>query len=140
MDYNLITNVIFPQHTNSVEELWEIAKCGETEDGLYIIIFTNDGGWIPHFHIYNNQNPKKATFDACLKIETPEYFKHVNHTDILNRKQMKSIYDFLQGVDDDGDSNWKYIIKTWNKNNSKQTIPIDLLIPDYMSLIGQREH
>lgn len=140
MNYNLITDVIFPQYSNDIEELWEMAKCGETDDGLYIIIFSNDGGWIPHFHVFNNQNPNKATFDACLKIETPEYFKHGSHTDILNNKQMKSIVDFLQGNDEDGDSNWKYIIKTWNKNNSKQNIPINTPIPDYMSLIGQKEN
>ena len=135
MEYNFITDIInphvsFPQN----EELFEMVKCGEIE-GLYIIIWTNDSGFIPHMYIFNNQNPKKATFDAYLKIETPEYFKHGHHTDILNGKQMRSLINFLQGVDEYGDSNWKFIIKTWNKNNSKQTIPIDTPIPDYMSLI-----
>lgn len=135
MEYNLINNLIFPQSTNDVEELCEMANCGETGNGLYIIIFMNDGGWIPHFHVFNNQNPQKRTFDACLKIETPEYFKHGNHTDILNKKQMKSLVEFLHGKDEDGDDNWRYIIKTWNKNNSKYSIPLDIPIPDYMSLI-----
>ena len=139
MEYKLITNVIFPKY-NENEELWEMAKCGETEDGLVLIIWTNDPGWIPHFHILNNSNPKKATFDACLKIETPEYFKHGHHTDILNSKQMKHVIKLLNTIIPTGITRWQHLISNWNDNNSEQTVPYDLPIPDYMSLIKQREH
>lgn len=114
-------------------ELYEMASCGNT-DGLYLVVWTNDAGWIPHFHIFNNSNPKKTTFDACLKIETPEYFKHGQHTDILNSKQVKQIMKLLKSEKEPGLTWWKYLISTWNANNSKAEIPTDLPMPDYTTL------
>lgn len=114
-------------------ELYEMAACGNIE-GLYLIVWTNDAGWIPHFHVFNNPNPKKTTFDACLKIETPEYFKHGPHTDILNSKQVKQIISLLQSEKEPGLTWWKYLISTWNANNSKAEIPTDLPMPDYTTL------
>ena len=32
---------------------------------------------------------------------------------------------------------WTHIIRTWNDNNSNQTIPYDTPISDYMSLISE---
>lgn len=91
MGYNVINNVV---SISSHEPLLEMAACGNI-DGLYLLIWTNDPGWIPHFHIFDNPNPKKATFDACLKLETAEYFKHGQHIDILNGKQMKKLVQLL---------------------------------------------
>lgn len=132
MEYNIIGNIInsFPN-----DELLEMAACGNI-DGLYLVIWTNDAGWIPHFHIFNNPNPKKATFDACLKLETPEYFKHGHHTDVLNSKQMKSLIKLLNTKMETGITRWQNLISNWNDNNSNQTIPYDTPIPDYLSLIG----
>ena len=134
MEYNFITNIICPHDSSFSDELLEMSSCGEIK-GLYIVIWKNDGGWIPHFHIYNNQNPKKATFDACLKIETPEYFKHGHHTDVLNSKQMKLLLELLNSNFNDKNTYWEMVINNWNLNNSKQTVPFDLPMPDYMSLI-----
>lgn len=125
------------QNIPQVEELSEMAACGNT-NGLYIVIFTNDGGWIPHFHVFNNQNPKKSTIDVCLKIETPEYFKHDHHVDILNSKQIKQIIDFLNSERKPGITWWEHLIEIWNDNNSNSEIPEDLNMPDYTTLIGNK--
>lgn len=115
--------------------IFEMACCGHTIDGLFIIVFTNDPGNIPHFHVFNNQNPKKTTLNACIKIETPEYFKHGNHTDILNGKQMKSLIKFLNSKRKENKTWWQHLLELWNDNNSNYEIPEDLPIPDYISLI-----
>lgn len=133
MEYNLINNVISNCQNN---ELLEMAACGNI-DGLYLVIWTNDPGWIPNFHIFDNPNPKKATFDACLKLETPEYFKHGQHTDILNSKQMRKLIKLLNMEIRPDRTYWDVLIENWNLNNSNQTIPYDTPIPDYMSLISE---
>ena len=127
--YNSVNNAF----DNMQYELYEMAACGHIDD-LYLIIFMNDGGNIPHFHVYNNPNPKKSTFDACLKIETPEYFKHGQHTDILNSKQVKKLITILNSEKRPGLTNWQYIVDTWNSNNSDYEIPYDIQMPDYSLL------
>lgn len=119
---------------NDEHERWDIVKCGNV-NGLYLIIYTNDSSNIPHFHIYNNQEPNKTTLNVCLKIETPEYFKHGHHIDILNRKQIKQIVTFLNSKRSNNLTYWHHLIMLWNDNNSKYSIPEDMKMPDYMSLI-----
>lgn len=133
---NVINYVIHPEccFIDKYEgELFEMAACGYTE-GMYLVIFTNDGGWVPHFHVFNNQNPKKTTVNACLKLETPEYFKHGNHTDILNAKQVKQLVKFLKSEMRPDMTWWQHLVDTWNSNNSKQELPYNLPMPDYTSL------
>lgn len=115
-------------------ELWEMSMCGKT-NGLYLVIFSNDPGNIPHFHIFDNQNPKKSTIDVCLKLETPEYFKHGHHVDILNSKQMRTIIKLLKSKMNPRTTYWQFLVEIWNANNSKYEIPYDMEMPDYMSLI-----
>lgn len=115
-------------------ELWEMASCGHV-NGLYLVIYSNDAGNIPHFHVYNNQNPKKSTLDACLKLETPEYFKHGHHVDILNSKQIRTLIKFLKSEMYPGMTYWQQLINNWNLNNSLYDIPHNMKMPDYMSLI-----
>ena len=124
-----------PISTPCHNEVFEMAACGNTH-GMYLVVWTNDSGWIPHFHIFNNPNPSKATFDACLKLETPEYFKHEQHTDVLNSKQMKHLVELLQKEIKPGLTYWQQLIISWNMNNSKSEIPYDMQMPDYNSLIS----
>lgn len=122
-----------PINTLCHNEVLEMAACGNAH-GMYLVVWTNDSGWIPHFHIFNNQNPNKATFNACLKLETPEYFKHVHHTDVLNSKQLKQLVKLLQKEIKPGLTHWQQLIISWNMNNSKSEIPFDMPMPDYTSL------
>lgn len=115
---------------NDAFPLLEMATVGHIGN-MYLIIWTNDAGWIPHFHVFNNQNPKKSTFDACIKLETPEYFKHGQHIDILSRKQIKQLIKLLESEKSPGITWWRYIIESWNSNNSMFTVPYDMPMPDY---------
>lgn len=110
--------------------LSEMAAVGNF-NGMYLVIFTNDAGNIPHFHIFNNQNPACATFDACIKLETPEYFKHSSHTDILNSKQIKKLIKFLKSDIHPGRTYWDVLLEAWNLNNSQYSVPYDMQMPDY---------
>ena len=113
--------------------LMEMANIGSIDNKLVAIIRMNDPGNIPHFHIVD-----KATlgrnFHTCIKIETPEYFHHEGKEDVLNSKQRKNLDDFLKNKNELGVTNWKYLVTTWNINNSNKNVDKDILQPDYMKL------
>lgn len=113
--------------------LMEMANIGSIDNKLVAIIRMNDSGNIPHFHIVD-----KATlgrnFHTCIKIETPEYFHHEGKEDVLNSKQRKNINDFLKNKNELGVTNWKYLVTTWNINNSNKNVDKDIIQPDYTKL------
>lgn len=113
--------------------LMEMANIGSIDNKLVAIIRMNDPGNIPHFHIVD-----KATlgrdFHTCIKIETPEYFHHEGKEDILNSKQRKNLNDFLKNKNELGVTNWKYLVTTWNINNSSKNVDKDITQPDYTKL------
>ena len=109
---NISTN---EQATN---ELLEMALIGNVDE-YTISINTNDGGYIPHFHIKDsNSNGKK--FHTCVKIEKPEYFHHTGKEGVLNSKLRKELVNFLQSETELGTTHWKYLVATWYKNNSNR--------------------
>lgn len=113
--------------------LMEMANIGSIDNKLVVIIRMNDPGNIPHFHIVD-----KATlgrdFHTCIKIETPEYFHHEGKEDVLNSKQRKNLNDFLKNKNELGVTNWKYLVTTWNINNSNKSVDKDIVQPDYTKL------
>lgn len=113
--------------------LMEMANIGSIDNKLVAIIRMNDPGNIPHFHIVD-----KATlgrdFHTCIKIEAPEYFHHEGKEDVLNSKQRKNLNDFLKNKNELGVTNWKYLVTTWNINNSNKNVDKDIVQPDYTKL------
>ena len=113
--------------------LMEMANIGSIDNKLVAIIRMNDPGNIPHFHIVD-----KATlgrdFHTCIKIESPEYFHHEGKEDVLNSKQRKNLNDFLKDKNELGVTNWKYLVTTWNINNSNKNVDKDIAQPDYTKL------
>lgn len=113
--------------------LMEMANIGSIDNKLVAIIRMNDPGNIPHFHIVD-----KATlgrdFHTCIKIESPEYFHHEGKEDVLNSKQRKNLNDFLKNKNELGVTNWKYLVATWNINNSNKNVDKDITQPDYTKL------
>jgi hypothetical protein len=98
-----------------------------------IIVWSNEGGNIPHFHIVDISTLGQS-FHTCVKIESPEYFHHEEKTDTLNSKQRKSLVDFLNKPFDEDTSNWEYLIMTWNINCSGKRLSKKMSIPDYTKL------
>ena len=112
--------------------LLEMAQIG-TFNKYTIIVWTNDSGNIPHFHIVDSST-RGEEFHTCIKIEKPEYFHHTGKEGVLNSKQRKSLVDFLKNTFDEDTSNWEYLIMTWNANNSNKKLSKKMPMPDYTNI------
>ena len=113
-------------------KLYEMAQIGKI-GGLYVLIFS-DEGMVPHFHISDKPNPKESNFSSAVKIQIPEYFPHGGHyEDKLSSKQKKQLMKFLNTIDT-GLSNWEFLLRTWNKNNSCNKVNLYTELPDYTTL------
>ena len=112
--------------------LYEMAQIG-TFSKYTIIVWTNDSGNIPHFHIVDSSTRGKI-FHTCIKIESPEYFHHSGKEDILNSKERKELINFFNKNDKWGERNWIVLLKEWERNNSNTSIDINLPMPDYTKL------
>ncbi|MBR4046136.1 MAG: hypothetical protein IKK05_04455 [Alistipes sp.] len=101
-------------------------------DEYAISINTNDGDYIPHFHIKDtNFNGNK--FHTCIKIEKAEYFHHTGKENILNSKLRKELIKLLKSKTELGITHCEYLVATWN-NNSNKKLPIEIPMPDYTAL------
>lgn len=112
--------------------LLEMAQIG-TFGKYTIIVWTNDPGNIPHFHVIDSAT-RGNSFNTCIKIESAEYFHHEGKEDTLNTKERKELLKFLNSKDKWGEQNWVVLLKEWERNNSKTSIDINLPIPDYTKL------
>lgn len=57
---------------------------------------------------------------------------HTGKEDVLNSKQCKELNTFLsKEYRKTGINNWKYLLMSWNSNNSHIEIPEDYPKPDY---------
>lgn len=112
--------------------LLEMAQIG-TFGKYTIIVWTNDPGNIPHFHVVDSAT-RGNSFNTCIKIESAEYFHHEGKEDTLNTKERKELLKFLNSKDKWGEQNWVVLLKEWERNNSKTSIDINLPIPDYTKL------
>ena len=112
--------------------LLEMAQIG-TFNKYTIIVWTNDSGNIPHFHIVDSST-RGEEFHTCIKIEKPEYFHHTGKVDVLNSKERKSLVDFLKNPIDEDISNWEFLIMTWNSNNLNKKLSKKIPMPDYTNI------
>lgn len=119
---------------NKKQGLIEMAKIGEIKN-YTIIVWTNDSGNIPHFHIVDS-NTLGNQFHTCIQIERPEYFHHTGKEDVLNSKERKELVRFFQSSDPDKmfNTNWDVLLYEWNKNNNRKKISKDVEMPDYLLL------
>ena len=111
----------------------EIAQIGIMDNKFVIVVWTNDPGNIPHFHIIDKAT-RGSEFHTCVKIESPEYFEHTGKEDKLNSKQRKALIDFFNSADKWGENNWIVLLKEWERNNSNYEIGLDVKMPDYTKL------
>lgn len=111
----------------------EMAQIGIMDNKFVIVVWTNDHGNIPHFHIMDKAT-RGSEFHTCVKIESPEYFEHTGKEDKLNSKQRKALVDFFNDTDKWGENNWIVLLKEWERNNSNYEIGLDIKMPDYTKL------
>jgi hypothetical protein len=113
--------------------LLEMAQIGNINKTLVIYVRSIDPGNIPHFHIVD-KTTLGDKFHTCIKIETSEYFHNTGKVDVLNSKERKQLLDFLNNSNELGVSNWKYLLLSWNTNNSTKKVNINIQIPDYTNI------
>ena len=119
------------------DEMYEMASVGFLTPKLEIYVNTNDGGDIPHFHIWDTTT-RGDKFHTCIQIKDNKYFHHTGKEDFLNSKMRKYLIKFLQSNDEYGELNWKVLIKEWNRNNSNMKVDINTTMPDYSDIEDNR--
>lgn len=114
----------------------DMAKVGNYDD-FEIIVFSNEGGNIPHFHI-RDVNTNGSNFHTCVRLDKPEYFHHTGKEDILNSKQKKELVRFLESNSKvkrfSTFTNWEVLLTLWNMNNSTVELDEDMSMPNYLDL------
>jgi hypothetical protein len=114
----------------------EMARVGYLKD-YEIIVWTNDGGNIPHFHIIDRET-RGEKFHTCIQYKVPEYFHHTGKEDILNNREIKELINFFNKQCDSKKfnvTNWELAVFLWNKNNSTQNLDEENTpMPDYLHL------
>jgi hypothetical protein len=126
-------------HEQKIEEM---ALIGSLERGYEVVVWTNDGGNVPHFHVRDIGTHGKD-FESCAEIRTNHYFLHKpNHVE-MPRNVRKMLYEFLCKPAEDGvfKTNYAYVVYEWNRNNSNMKIPFsqDAEVPDYMHMQPQEK-
>jgi hypothetical protein len=130
----------FSEFLNESQLLTEMARVGFL-DKLEICVYTDDPRNVPHVHIRDVATRGKL-FDACVKLEYPEYFDHGCHTDTLNSKQKRELDKFMNSAPAKGvfKTNYEKAVYMWNDNNSNKDVEFEyyddgrVIVPDYTTL------
>ena len=116
--------------------LMEMALIGNTSDNIEIRIYGGEG-YKAHFHFRHIQSKRKG----CIRLDTPEYFKHDGNRDVLTSDEIDSLIVFLNSnnkeLSENGVelSNYKYLCILWNQNNPSRKKDFDkITMPDYTKL------
>ena len=130
-----VINELLHKDLGDKEALYEMALIGPMSNILEVFVNTNDGGYIPHFHIWDSST-RGSEFHTCIRYDCPEYFHHSGKEDTLNSREKKSLDAFFKEPSRNKrfSTNWEYALSMWNDNNSSMNIPEDLKQPDYTRL------
>ena len=106
-----------------------------TEHQKFIVFITSHGDInIPHIHIGDTRTfPECSEFHCIIALDKPHYIDSTIHQS-LNPTQLREFIRFISNKDEDGDSIWRYTLKTWNMNNSNNRLALNTEIPDYTHL------
>ena len=121
------------------EDINEMASVGRLPDdpSIEIFVHSNDGGNIPHFHVWKRKNSGYREWETCLMFQEASYFKHKKfHTDIKT-SIAKEIDKFLRSPDPEfggAVTNWQTAVAEWNRNNSSMKLVRNIQQPDYSKL------
>jgi|GEM_PF-1844005 len=115
--------------------LLEMATIGNITPHYVVMIKSNDEENIAHFHVLDKETLGKQ-FNSAIFITDNRYFKHGNAQDELSSDLRNALVKFLNQTDEDGMSNWAFLVKTWNRNNSITSVSdsIKQNIPDYTEI------
>lgn len=101
----------------------------------FIVFITSHGNInVPHLHIGDTHTfPECSEFHCIIALDKPRYIDSVIRQS-LNPTQLQEFIRFISNKDEDGDSIWRYTLKTWNMNNSNYRLAINTGIPNYSRL------
>lgn len=123
--------MIFKKINNRLEEMARVGSYDEVE----VVVFTNDPGNIPHFHIRDISTRGKK-FHSCIRLDKAEYFYHTGKEDTLNSSDRKDLVKFLSSKSKSKRfsefTNWQVLLTMWNMNNSSVEIDEDAEMPNYI--------
>lgn len=136
------------QLTDRPRRIFDMSRVGYlTEFSFEVYIRTDDGGNIPHVHIWDT-GTKGKKFSTCVKLTAPEYFPHGGrYKDVFNTKQKKAFAAFMRAQANlkakwlgGQPTNYEYCCFLWNENNSNVNVEVQYdendnsIIPDYSLL------
>lgn len=85
-----------------------------------VIVHTNEGDYIPHFHI-----KRTGKHDCCIMLNENRFFNHGVNDGILTSKEMKELDSWLRKINNVGKyTNFQTLCNMWNETNS--TIQADM--------------
>ena len=126
--------------------IFDMSRVGFITDFDYeVYIRTDDGGNIPHVHVWD-RGTKGKEFSTCIKLTTPEYFPHGGrYKDVFNSKQKRAFVEFMNKKTpetriDKPATNYQRCCSLWNQNNSNVNVEVQYdennnpIIPDYTLL------
>lgn len=124
-------------HYMHLDEMSRIGFMGNMD----VLIYTDDMGYIPHFHIVDKATRGKE-FDTCVRLENNQYFLHGNHNDTLNSRQRKMLDDFMNAPSRNVHyrNNYECAVNLWNDNNSSSYVQIqedengNVIVPNYSDI------
>ena len=125
----------FYSHINPYDSsLCEMIEAGRFED-CKLCVYANEGP-IPHFHFYSKTGGDYG--GGCIRLDLPEYFNHGNHTEKLNRRNIKRVQEWAKSphrlLGRYGLNNWEAMCIYWNDSNPDHPLPDNLEMPDYSKL------
>lgn len=121
------------------QQIYEMATIGTMSDTLTIRVYDKEGK-IPHFHLTKGTGPN-FTFECCIQIKRPEYFKHPTSkhknnqkNDTVSKSQIIEVDTFLRSTHVRGrTTNWEVLLDVWTSCNPNTPI-YEVTQPDYTVL------
>ena len=127
-------------HMEDPHVLCEMARVGDMNPKLEVYIRTDDGGNLPHFHIWD-KNSRGEKFHTCVQIKEPTYFHHDGKEGVLNTSQRQELMAFLKSKPTNTrrfSTFWEAVVTFWNMNNSAMNVDEDQPMPDYTNIADNR--
>ncbi len=116
-----------------------IDKFQTTPESISYVIFIRraERDLPPHIHIGDDETyPLCTHFHAIVSLLAPQYLFFTGECkDTLDERQLNGFIKSLSSSDEDGNSNWRFALKSWNSNNHSVKISIDYPMPDYLELL-----
>lgn len=107
------------------DRLDEMSRVTSFLNNYEIVVYMNDGGYIPHVHIVDSPTMGKD-FDCCVRLDTNAYFHHGHHLDRIPKKMRDKFYEVMCQPyrNPHMRNNYEYAVDLWNNNNPQSYVEL----------------